>query len=262
MKLTGNIYGHNNQPVTALITVIHPNGDVETLEIAAGEIYVIDADEPYLRALQVIFSAQGYKSIETTGAKLIDTGKDIYLRKTNTIFLLVVAAGLFYALSAKKKRVGKLTVQEVKPFILIAGAVMGFFILKQLLEMLGIWKDKDDKALDAAGADANSFWSPEYWKLKPSGVEYTRPITESTAKGYATEIYNAFSWINDCEECVKAVFKRLPSQASASFVSYAFNKTYGMDLLDFLRGGTWPQDRLSSADVNEINRYVATLPKY
>jgi len=169
---------------------------------------------------------------------------------------------LYYALSNKRKTVGALSVQSVLPFILIGGAVIGFNIIEKLLQALGIWKDKDTKQLDTAAGDPNSFWNPEYWKTKPANINYTRPITQSTAEGYAKEIYNAFGPFDDCEECAKGVFRRLPSQAAASFVSWAFNRIYGQDLLDFLRGGIWPKDRLSDTDVAEINTYVNALPKY
>jgi len=262
MKIEGFIYGHNNEPVSATVTIVLPGGDMEMLEILPGNKYVIDYLESELRQATIVFSSVGYKSIQTTGAELLDTGSNIHLEKSNTLFLLLIAAGLFYVLYDKKKKVGALTKQEVIPFIVIAGAVLGFVLIKQLLESLGVWKDKDERQLDTAETNSSLFWSPEYWKSLPPGQSYTRPITLSTAESYATEIHESFNAFNDCEECVKAIFKRLPSQAAASYVSYAFNRGYGMDLLDFLRGGIWPQDRLSDTDVNEINNFVSTLPKY
>jgi len=262
MRIEGYIYGLNNEPVKAVVSLVSPDTSVQVVEVLPGEKYFIDAVESDLRALTIIFSSKGYKSISVTGAELIDSGPNIHLEKTNTLFLLFVAMGLFYALYSKKKKVGALTVEKIKPFLLIAGSVVGFTLLQQLLQKLGIWKTTDERTLDAAATDVNSWWNPEFWKSKPLSVSYTSPITLSTAQLYARQIYDSFNWLNDCEECAKAVFKRLPSQAAGSYVSFAFNTLFGMDLLDFLRGGVWPQDRLSSADINEINRYVLSLPKY
>lgn len=263
MKIEGFIYGQNNDPITATVAVADTTGNqLSMLEIPAGSKYVLDYSDSVIRDLTVIFAANGYHSLTTTGAELIDSGSNIHLEKSNTLVLLLIAAGLFYALRDKKKTVGAVTVQNVIPFVAIAAAVFSFKLLEQLLQMLGIWKKPETKVLDTAATDPNSFWNPEYWKTKPANVSYTRPITESTARNYADQIYNAFGIFDDCEECVKTVFRSMPSQAAASFVSWAFTNKYGSDLLDFLRGGIWPKDRLSDTDVAEINNYVNQLPKY
>lgn len=265
MRLQGYVLGLNNKPVAATVTLIdHAGQNIQTIQIEPGEQYTIDVniDDMDLQQWEIVFSSPGYSSFKTTVGALMAGSKDIQLKKVNTWLLLALAAGLFYALSNRKKKVGALTTQEVLPFILIAGAVLGFKLLEQLLQSLGVWKDKDDRALDAAAIDANSFWNPNFWKTKPPNISYTRPITASQAYQYAGQIQESFGAFNDCEECVKSVFRQMPSQAAASFVSDHFTQRYGQDLLDFLRGGVWPQDRLSSSDVAEINSYVMSLPKY
>lgn len=265
MHIEGYIFGLNNKPVAATVALVdHSGQSVSFREIPPGEKYTLDIDEgaPGINDLVLVFSSPGYTSKQITVGTLRAGSPDITLSKVNTWLLLAIAAALFFVLSNKKKKVGALSTQEVLPFILIAGAVLGFKLIEQLLQSLGIWKDKDDRALDAAAIDANSFWNPGYWKTKPPNVNYTRPITKDVAYNYAGQIEESFGPFNDCEECVKAVFRQLPSQAAASFVSDVFVQRYGIDLLDYLRGGVWPQDRLSSSDVAEINSYVLSLPKY
>lgn len=271
MTIEGYIYGKNNEPVKATVTVELPAGAVETLEIEAGNKYRIDYAETELRQTKITFSAAGHRTIETTGAELIDTGSNIHLEKSNSAVVLILAAGLLYAFSNSKKKVGSPvallaaqnpTVKKAMPFILVGGGVLAFFVLKDILEKLGIWKDKDERTVDDTSDDPESFWNPTMWQKKPAGTNYTNPITLSTAKSYANEIYQATGVFDDCEECIKSVFRRLPSQAAASYVAFAFDLEYSMDLLNFLKGGTWPQDRLSYEDIAEITRYVTLLPKY
>jgi hypothetical protein len=93
-------------------------------------------------------------------------------------------------------------------------------------------------------------------------VSYTHAITEQTALSWCAEIEDAFGAFNDCEECAIGVFKRCYTQANASFLCWVFVNHYGEDMLTYLRGGWWPQDRLSDADVNQINQYISNLPKW
>lgn len=263
MRLQGKITSkETGEAIPAMVVALHPkDGAIATLEIQPGEFYYLDGEQQYISELIIVFASQGYASTKRTGAELM-IQPNIVLAKSNVIVLGVAAIILFAVLLKQKKSVGSLETKNVLPWLLIAGAALGFVLLKQLLEALGIWKDPDERRLDDLSKDANSFWNPNFWNTKPANQSYTNPITLTTAKTYATEIYNSFGALNDCEECVKAVFKRIYSQASASFIAYAFNQVYGMDLLDFLRGGVWPQDRLSDKDVNEITNYVLTLPKY
>lgn len=263
MRIQGDIRSkETGELIPATVIALHPvDGSIATLAITPGEFWYLEGEENYLRELTVLFTSQGYASVKRTGGELISNG-NIVLAKTNFLILIVAAGAMFWILRNKQKKVGKLETKDITPWLLIAGAALGFVLFKQLMEALGLWKDPDERRLDDLSKDANSFWNPNFWSTKPTGTNYTNPITLSTAKQYAGEIYNSFNALNDCEECVKGVFRRIASQASASYIAYAFNITYGKDLLDFLRGGVWPQDRLSDKDVNEITNYVLTLPKY
>lgn len=200
-----------------------------------------------------IFTDQEYVSSDFI-AKILPLKKDV------TTLLIAIAALTTFAVK-KKKEVGKVTFGDVLPFALIAGGILSFDLIKRLLENLGIWDSKDTKDLDNDSTNPGSFWNPNFWRNAPNG-SYSYAITSQTAMAWAKELYNAFGPFNDCEECAIAVFKRCRTQANASFLCDYFQRIYGQDCLTFLRGGIWPQDRLSDADVNTISNYIKNLPKY
>lgn len=163
----------------------------------------------------------------------------------------------------QKKEIGNLNTEDLKPWLLIGGVVLGYVaIIRPLFEGLGLLRSGDTRELDSASVDPGSWWNPNYYKTKPYNIAYTNPITKGRANELAEMLYDQFGWFNDNEEGAVAVFKSLPSQAAGSYLSEAFREIYGQDMLAFLRGGIWPQDRLSDADVNLINNYVKSLPKY
>lgn len=144
-----------------------------------------------------------------------------------------------------------------------AGILIGGYLVfeivggfKGLMEKLGLKADQNTKDLNTASTNSNSWWSPVFYKDKTNARILSRAATEEKAKA----IYNAFGLFNDGEEQVIGVFKTLPSQAAASWLSDVFYQLYGEDLLAFLRGGNWPQDRLSDEDVAVINNYINSLP--
>lgn len=178
---------------------------------------------------------------------------------------LLVGAGLllFMFNDNDKHKVGAISKDKLQTSLIVTGGIIGWIIVKKILEILGILDDRDEVDLNNAANDPNSFWNPLMWNNKPSNIRYTEPIvTQQQAQYYASLIYDAMGFFNDNEEQVIAVFRAMPSQAAASYVNYWFNQLYKQDLLTFLRGGTWPQDRLSDSEVNQINQYVKNLPKY
>lgn len=134
-----------------------------------------------------------------------------------------------------------------------------FGAIDGILEAVGLKDGKATKDLDQAAADTTSYWSPLFYKSAPAGAWL---LTAATAKQYANEIYDAVGAFNDDEDAVIAVFKRLRAQSQVSQLADVFYQLHKADLLTFLRGGSWPQDRLSDADVNKINTYINSLPKY
>ena len=145
--------------------------------------------------------------------------------------------------------------------ILVAGIVVFkvFGIADKILQWLGLSDSKATKNLDAQAEDPGSFWNPTMWQ---KGGKGTLLLTEAAVEAMITQIYDAAGWIDDNEEEMIAPFKTLKTQSQASYLAYKWQQKYKTDLLKWLRGGTWPKDRLSDADVNEITEYVNKLPQF
>lgn len=226
--------------------------------------YELWTDHP--TQMMVEYSADGYSTVTKGFWELYDVNgylADIEMKRSFPIHIVLLVAAAAALYMRRKNKVGKLTTGDVFPIMLLVGGVIAFSLIKDVLEFLGLWKDKNEKELDNAENDPNSFWSPTYWQwIKPANANYSYAITNTTAYEWAGEIYNSFHWYNDCEECVIAVFKRCRTKANASYLCYIFGQRYGQDLLTFLRGGWWPQDRLSDGETNIINNYIKGLPNY
>lgn len=177
--------------------------------------------------------------------------------------LLIGGAGLYLLSQKKKSKVGAAKSIDPYSIILLGGGLIAFSVVKKIFEGIGLWDSQATKDLDNASSDPNSFWNPTYWqRAKPAGANWSYAITESTAKAWAKEIWDAIGPFDDCEECVITVFKRCRTKANASFLCDIFQRTYGQDLLTWLRGGIWPKDRLSDSDVATINNFISQLPAY
>lgn len=237
--------------------------------VATGEVYGEGMSEGFhvwadtdLQNVALRVRANGYSEKKVMALDLLPENP-ILLRRVPYVLYMAAVTGLILFATKRKKEVGKVTVQDVVPFLFIAGGLLAFSFVKQLLESLGIWDSKDTKDLDGASVDPGSFWNPNFWRtVKPDGAAWTYAITLDTAQQWASDLYNSFNAINDDEDRAIGVFKRCRTQANASFLCDVFERVYGQDCLTFLRGGIWPQDRLSDADVNTINRYILNLPKY
>jgi hypothetical protein len=227
-------------------------------------IYAVNVPDSEMNAGGLFIKKAGFKDTRVSFATLAYYENDIVLQKggSNNLLLLAAGAGTLLLIAKRKKSMGKITKEDAQTGVIVAGGVLGWVLLKQLFEALGIFKDAAEVNLDNAATNPNSFWNPNYWKTIPAGTQYTNPITTEQARVLCTQIYNAITWYNDNEEAVKAVFRSLPSRAAASFLCNVFAVTYGEDLLSWLRGGTWPQDRLSDQDVFEITQFVNRLPAY
>jgi hypothetical protein len=201
--------------------------------------------------------ANGYKKQVWQSAELSE-GNNIFMLQpdTNILPVLGIAAAALY-FGAKKIRVGALSSEKIAPVLLIGGGLIAFSVIQKVLQGLGIWDSPDTKNLDQESTNPASPWNPNYWK---GFSNYSYAITTSVAAAYSKEIYDSFGAFNDCEECAKAVIRRMRTQANLSFLVDVFYQKYGQDLLNFLRGGWWPQDRLSDSDVNELNQYIKNLP--
>jgi hypothetical protein len=150
--------------------------------------------------------------------------------------------------------------------LLFGKKLLGMF--DGLGETLGIKDDEADRKVNKIiqNISVASPWSPAFYKSAPAGTNIkTTAFIDSVAKlvwtSFTTFGQN-FSLGNDDEaQCIGA-FKMLKSKAQVSFLCERFYHLYRQDLLPYLQGGTWPQDRLSNDELTIITDYVASLPKY
>ena len=273
MIITGYIYGVKNKLALPLPGVSYRvyskqyNEASETDVTNAEGFFQIGVEGNYPDAvLQVLPSPiLEQNHLETYSFPLSDLqdGVTLYLyEKGVNPIVLAAFAGAAALLILRKKKIKKVSGIDAKQVLLIGGGVVGISILSKILTGLGIWKSADSRELDNASTNPNSFWSPNFWHNKPADVSWTYALSAAEAKQYASQIYDAFGFFNDCEECAIGVFKLLRTKANVSYIAEAFQLMYGQDLLTFLRGGSWPQDRLSDSDVATINSYVKNLPDY
>lgn len=233
-------------------------GDITALPDSAAYTALTD----YPDRVGIKFSAHGYSSIKIPWSQLV-INPDATLKKSFPLWAILAVLAAVALYRKQTKRVGKLDSGSVMAIGLLVAGLMGFSLVKEILEWLGLWKSKDTKDLDNASTNPESFWNPNYWQtIKPSNKNWTYAITDTQAAQMCTAINDAFGPFNDDEEAVIGIFKSLRTKANCSFLCYIFQQVYGQDLLTWLRGGWWPQDRLSDSDVNTINQYINNLPNY
>lgn len=271
MNYSGTIKNKQGLPVVAaqygIINVTDPSR-IEGAVLVTGEDgrFAIDmsSNNQFLNVY-----APGYQSTVYSQSEITKAGGIIILPKESPVkpWMVFALAGAYLAYQGVKgkKKVGALSSEDIRNIILGVGGIIGFVLLKQLLEFLGVWDSGNKKKLNQLSSDPNSFWNPNYWqKINPSGTGWTYALTEDQAKDLITQIKNSFGIINDSPEQVKAAFRSLRTKANASFLAWEFQKTDGIDLLAFLRngGGLLPWDGLSDADILQINDYINALPNY
>lgn len=232
----------------------------------------IKVEDVPLQQLGVQFYKTGYKKIVSTAdqLQLLPQPRTIFFEKGDGVTILYTAAALaallFFYYKTKKK-VGafdKKKAIDITAVVALGIAVyLAYKLVKKILDFLGVTKSQATASLDDAATNPNSFWNPNYWKdVKPANASYSYAFTWDQAAALAGKLYDAFGAFNDDEEQAINVFKQCRTKANASYICYVFQFIYGEDCLKFLRGGWWPQDRLSDADVYEINQYVNNLKDY
>lgn len=150
---------------------------------------------------------------------------------------------------------------QLKPVLLIAGALIAFSAISRIFTGLGIFESQESKNVDATASSSTTFWSPTYWKQFPYN-SFSYRVTFDMATQFLKTITDSFGAFNDCEECVKGVFRLMRTKSNVSYLADVFQQQGNGDLFTYLRGGWWPQDRLSDSDLNEINNFLSQLPTH
>lgn len=190
-------------------------------------------------------------------------GRIVLNRPVNLTAVALVASIAYPLLFAKKARgVGKLNFDfnDVKTVAWIVGGVLAFDIVAKILKGLGLWKDENERVLDTAASDPNSFWNPNFWKKSQS---YSYAIDTPTAERYVETIHDAFGLWNDDEAAIINVIHQMRTKANISFLSYIYSTKYGKDLFEALRSGDgFSAEGLSDAELASLNNYGNSLPNF
>jgi hypothetical protein len=137
--------------------------------------------------------------------------------------------------------------------------IWGLTGLKKLLNSLGITESADTKAADEIASDTTSPWNPIMYQKAPSG---SKLLTNQQCENLYNAIDSSWGYFDDDEEkiigSIKAVIRY---QVQWSFFSWWMANKKGIDLLDYMRGGAY-WGRLEDSDINEITKYIESLPKY
>lgn len=145
--------------------------------------------------------------------------------------------------------------------ILGVGALIAVIVFgKTILNKLGLGKDQNDKNYDQYNDDPNSFWQPGFYDKSPSG---SKLLPAAQCEKMWAQLNDAFGWFNDDETAAISVFKNnIKYQVQLAFFAWYVAKYKNVNLLQWLRGNTYPSDRLDTAEIREITAFVERLPKY
>jgi len=199
---------------------------------------------------------------EATLPGIIVTGN-----KKNTNLLWLLAIGVIAAKASSSKKVGAFASASGRKETFLMNAaggvlLLGFDTIKKIFEGIGFWNSKDDKAVEDEITNPNSAFSPLFYQNAPAG---SLLITNAQAQQYLNTLTEAFGGFDDDEAQAIGVFKNFKTQSQVSyFAEYFKNNIWpaGADLLSWLQGSAWPNDRLSNTEVATIINYVDKLPKY
>jgi len=147
---------------------------------------------------------------------------------------------------------------------LIIGLVVVYFgynkIIKPILENIGLQKSDEELEIERQTSNPQSAWNPNYWRKGGATL-----IREADVRKYINTIWNAPGYLSDDFDAVLGVFKQLKTKSQVSYLSHKFNEIKGKDLLNWLQGGgalSWPADRFSAEQVNQLIKYVSGLKNY
>lgn len=150
---------------------------------------------------------------------------------------------------------------ETIKMLLVAGTgLIVFFTIKKgftgFLEALGLKNSKEDITVQTEVSNSFSAWSPNYWtKVKNATlfkVAYTQMLCD--------QIYNSVSWYGDNWSVAFGAIKSCKTKTQISWLAYQFQQRYKVDLLAWLPGTIWPNDRFSNEEVAQAINYVKNLP--
>lgn len=147
---------------------------------------------------------------------------------------------------------------------LAIGVGVYFFVLRPILQKLGVSKTKEDRIVEAVESLPNNTnpFSPQFWQQAPAGAT---KLDLETAARYAARIYYAMGTFTDDEGEIYSVFRSLKTQGQVSYVAGLFQQNYGTDMLEYLKRGANqynPGSGLNADELAVVINIVSKLPKY
>jgi len=133
-------------------------------------------------------------------------------------------------------------------------------VIKPILDKIGITKSDDEILIDDEVTKIDSPWNPNYYRQ--FGNRVVLLITRASLNEYLATIWNSVGYFYDDFDAVMGVFKKLKSKTQVSQLVDEFNKRFNKDLLLWLKGDTWPSDRYSVEQVNQLIQLVKGLKNY
>jgi len=210
-----------------------------------------------------LFESPGYSSFVSDVAGLNMDNTIILLKNENSNLLLALSGGAIILLLTKNEKnrkkavMAKIDADKIMPFVWVGGGLIALSAIKKILTVFGVVDSQDTTDLNQQATNPGSFWNPTYWRQFNN---FSYVIDYNTAANLVDKITSSFGAFNDNEEQAIGVFKQLRTKANLSYLADVFYQIEGEDLLTYLRGGIWPQDRLSDSDVNAINSFIQKLP--
>ena len=172
----------------------------------------------------------------------------------------------------------------IKNVIYIGGAVVGFIVVKKLLETLGIIQTAQERANEIKSGNLEQgstgdtstvnpsnpalALNPNYWKtilvyLAKKRKIKTVPAQEigkllnpgpsanflTSFENWAGRVYSSKGFFNDDESRLYDIFQNMKSQIQVSYLSLTFSQKYKKDMLDYIKGFTNEEERAKIYDI-------------
>lgn len=159
--------------------------------------------------------------------------------------------------------------QDDSKIILYAGglAILYFGVIRPILQKLGIQQTVQEAEATKAvqkienTPNVDNPFSPVYYKKFVGKTVHL--FNGSTTTNLVKRLYDAMGYFSDNESEVFSVFSQMKYKTQVSWISDQFNRTYKLDLFNFLKQGkgTLPQAGLNELELQKIIKIVEALPE-
>jgi hypothetical protein len=159
--------------------------------------------------------------------------------------------------------------QDDNKLILYAGglAILYFGVIRPILKKLGIQQTQEQVEAQQSvnrienTPNVNNPFSPVYWKQFQGKKVHL--FNNDTTNRFVKRLYDSMGYFSDDESAVFSVFTQMKYKTQVSWISDQFNRTYKLDLFNFLKQGkgALPQAGLNELELQKIIKIVEALPQ-